>query len=180
MANETMVNPIDIGIVVIIGFCLLRGFFRGIIKETASIAGILCGVWIAWLYYKNVAHFIGAWISSISYLDVLSFMIIFFSVLVIANILGSIIKHFAKAIYFEKIDRVAGAVFGAAKGIIAAAFCLAALVLFLPENNSLLKSSRLSPRIFLFSGKALQKIPEDVKKKIKKKTNSLQKTWKAT
>ncbi|PQP34359.1 colicin V production protein, partial [Desulfobacteraceae bacterium SEEP-SAG9] len=32
-------NPLDILIIVIAGFCLIRGIFRGLIKELSSIIG---------------------------------------------------------------------------------------------------------------------------------------------
>ena len=36
-------NILDILIAVIVGFCLVRGIFRGIIKELTSIVGVVAG-----------------------------------------------------------------------------------------------------------------------------------------
>ena len=44
-------NPFDMVIVVILSFCLIRGFFRGLIKELASIVGVLGGFYAAYTYY---------------------------------------------------------------------------------------------------------------------------------
>jgi len=36
-------NPFDTIIAIILGYCLIRGFFRGLIKELSSIIGVLGG-----------------------------------------------------------------------------------------------------------------------------------------
>ncbi|MGD9259358.1 MAG: CvpA family protein, partial [Desulfobacterales bacterium] len=36
-------NPFDILIIIILGYSLIRGLFRGLVKEVASIIGVLGG-----------------------------------------------------------------------------------------------------------------------------------------
>ena len=39
----SLTNPFDIGIIIIFGFCMIRGFFRGFVKEVISLIGVLAG-----------------------------------------------------------------------------------------------------------------------------------------
>jgi len=40
-------NALDVVIAVIVGFCLIRGIFRGLIKELSSIIGVFAGFYFA-------------------------------------------------------------------------------------------------------------------------------------
>ena len=70
-------NTFDIAIIVIFGFCMIRGFFRGLIKELSSIIGVLGGFYAAYTYYMQVAIPLSGWIQNDSYRNILSFLIIF-------------------------------------------------------------------------------------------------------
>jgi len=41
--NADFINPVDIGIIIIFGYCLIRGFFRGFIKELFSLIAVFGG-----------------------------------------------------------------------------------------------------------------------------------------
>ncbi|MBW1983457.1 MAG: CvpA family protein, partial [Deltaproteobacteria bacterium] len=49
-------NTFDIIIAAIFGYCLVRGLFRGLIKELASIIGVLSGFYAAYTYYQEAAR----------------------------------------------------------------------------------------------------------------------------
>ena len=70
-------NLFDVIILVIFGYCLIRGLFRGLIKELASIVGVLSGFYAAYTYYQEVARLMSEWISNEAYLNIVSFLIIF-------------------------------------------------------------------------------------------------------
>ena len=60
-------NLFDIVILVIIGFCLIRGGFRGLIKEVAAIVGVLGGFYGAYRYYQILGGILSKWISTDAY-----------------------------------------------------------------------------------------------------------------
>ena len=84
-------NALDIVICIIGGFCLVRGLFRGIIKEVSSVFGVLVGFYGAYTYYPLLAQWFSKIIADKSYLYIISFLtaftVLFF--LVSAGLLSS-------------------------------------------------------------------------------------------
>ena len=70
-------NLFDITVIIITSYCLIRGVFRGLIKEISSIVGVLGGFYAAYTYYGDLGKLLGRWISDTAYLNILSFLIIF-------------------------------------------------------------------------------------------------------
>jgi len=54
-------NFFDIIVVVILGYCFIRGIFRGLIKELSSIVGVFGGFYAAYTYYMMVAKLLSKW-----------------------------------------------------------------------------------------------------------------------
>ena len=132
---------LDVVMIVITGFCLIRGIFRGLIKEISSIVGVLAGYYAAYTYYGYPAKLLSQWLSNSGYINLLSFFIIFCLVFLIISILGVIIKYLLSISHLGWADRISGAVFGLTKGILIAAILLlaglAAAVTFAVAANSL-------------------------------------------
>ena len=84
-------NLLDIVMIIILCFCLIRGGFRGLIKELSSIMGVFLGFYGAYTYYPVVAKWLSRWISNEGYGNILSFLIIFCVVFLLISILGIII-----------------------------------------------------------------------------------------
>ena len=80
-------NPFDILIIIILGYSLVRGLFRGLVKEVASIIGVLGGFYAAYTYYMVLGKLLSSFIKNTGYLNILSFLIIFCGVLITVSIL---------------------------------------------------------------------------------------------
>ncbi|MGD9335332.1 MAG: CvpA family protein, partial [Desulfobacterales bacterium] len=106
-------NFFDIIVIVILGYCLIRGAFRGLVKELSSIIGVFGGFFGAYTYYPVLAKPLSKWIANVGYLNLLSFLIIFCGVFIIISILGIIINYLLKIVFLSWLDRVSGAMFGA-------------------------------------------------------------------
>jgi len=170
-------NPFDIVIAVILIFCLVRGIFRGLIKELSSIVGVLAGFYAAYSYYPDLGHVLAKWISSPAYLNILSFMLIFFGVFISIGILGVIIKYLLSIAFLGWVDRLCGAGFGVLKGILISSVILLVLATFLPKGAPIIKESILAPRVMLVSETMAQVIPIEMKREFSKKITTLKKSW---
>ena len=171
-------NQFDILIVIIFGFCLIRGFFRGFIKEISSIIGVLGGFYAAYTYYMVLAKLLSGWISDKSYLDIISFLIVFCVVFFIISIIGVVIKYILNIAFLGWIDRICGAGFGIIKATLITSILLIALTSFLPKGAPIVKDSMLSPHVSVISEKMAKVIPEDMKHHFVSKIEELKKTWK--
>lgn len=171
-------NIFDIIIVIILSYCVIRGVFRGLVKEISSIIGVLGGYYAAYSYYPVIAKVLTRWISNAAYLNILSFLIIFCVVFIIISVLGVVIKYVLNIAFLGWVDRICGAGFGIIKGILIGSVLLITLTTFLPKNAPIIKDSLLAPYVTLVSEKMAKVISKDMKKIFATKIEALKKVWK--
>ncbi len=171
-------NTFDIVIIIIFGFCMIRGFFRGLIKELSSIIGVLGGFYAAYTYYMQVAIPLSGWIQNDSYRNILSFLIIFCAVFLIISILGVIIKYILNIAFLGWADRICGTGFGLIKGVLIVSVLLIAFTTFLPKGAPVIKNSLLAPHVRMVSEKMVKVVPAEMKRNFLSKMEELKKFWK--
>jgi membrane protein required for colicin V production len=171
-------NPFDIIIVVILGYSLVRGIFRGLVKEVSSIIGVLGGFYAAFTYYTILAKLLSGLIKEPAYLNILSFLIIFCSVLIVVSILGVIIKYLLNIAFLGWVDRIGGVGFGLVKGILIASILFITLTAFLPKGSAFLKNSMLAPHVSWVSEKMAKVVSKEMKQDFVAKLGELKKAWK--
>lgn len=170
-------NFFDIIVIVILGYCLIRGVFRGLIKELSSIIGVFGGFYAAFTYYPMLAKPLSKWITNSGYLNILSFLIIFCCVFTIISILGVIINYLLKIAFLSWLDRILGSVFGALKGMLIVSVLFIALTAFLPKGTPVIKDSLLSPYVTLVSEKIAKVVSKDMKHAFSAKIKTIKKAW---
>jgi len=171
-------NPFDIIAVVILAFSLIRGIFRGLIKEISSLIAVLAGFYAAYTYYPQIAHLLAKWISNTGYRDILSFLTIFCAVFLVISILGVIIKYLLKITFLGWVDRIAGMGVGFIKGVLIVSVLLIALTAFLPKGAPIIKHSLLAPHVSMVSEKLSVVVSRDMKHQFNVKIKEFKKTWK--
>ncbi len=171
-------NPFDILIIIILGYSLVRGLFRGLVKELSSIIGVLGGFYAAYTYYPVVAGLLSRLIHDLSYLNILSFLIIFCGVLIIVGVLGVIIKYLLNIAFLGWIDRIGGVIFGVLKGILIVSILFITLTAFLPKGTAFIKNSELAPHLSWISEKMANVISKEMKQDFNAKLGELKKAWK--
>jgi len=171
-------NPFDIIIIVILGYSLVRGVFRGLVKEVSSIIGVLGGFYAAFTYYTMLAKLLSGLIKEPAYLNILSFLIIFCTVLIIVGVLGIIIKYLLNIAFLGWVDRIGGVGFGLAKGVLIASVLFITLTAFLPKVSAFLKNSMLAPHVSWVSEKMVKVVSKEMKQDFMAKLGELKKTWK--
>lgn len=170
-------NPLDMIIIIIIAFCLIRGVFRGLVKEISSIIGVFGGFYAAYTYYMEISAPLSKLISNIAYLNILSFLFVFCIIFIIISFLGVLIKHALNIAFLGWVDRICGAGFGITKGALIVAVLLIALTAFLPKKAPVIKNSVLAPLVTMVSEKMVKVISDDMKIKYKIKIKELKKAW---
>jgi membrane protein required for colicin V production len=173
-----LLNPVDIGIAAITAFCVIRGFFRGFIKEVFSLVGALAGFYIACIYYTDAAKLLVRWVPAFGYLNIISFVIIFIGIFTLISIVGTGIKYLLNIVLLGWVDRIFGMLFGAAKGVLIGAVLLFVLTAFVPQSASMIKSSTLAPEITRISEKMIGIVPAAVKRQFIDKIEVFKKKWK--
>ena len=171
-------NPFDILIIVIIGYSLVRGIFRGLVNEVSSIIGVFGGFYAAYTYYKILAKLFSGLISDVAYLNILSFLIIFCGVLIVVSALGVIIKYLLNIAFLGWVDRIGGLIFGISKGFLIVSVLFISLTAFLPKGTAFIKNSVLAPHITWVSEKMVKVVSQEMKIDFMTKLGELKKAWK--
>ncbi|MBU4319171.1 MAG: CvpA family protein [Proteobacteria bacterium] len=171
-------NSLDIIIACILGYCLIRGIFRGLIKELSSIVGVLAGVYLASAYYPLTSNLLSKWVANASYRDISGFLMIFCGVLLVVGVVGVIIRYLLKIASAGWVDRLLGTLFAVVKAVLIVSVILVILTSFLPKNAAIMKNSILAPHVVYVSEKIIQMVPESMKAEFYNKFKELKNTWK--
>lgn len=170
-------NPFDVFVIIVLGYSIVRGLFRGLVKEVSSIIGVLGGFYAAYSYYPIVAQLLSSLISDQSYLNILSFLLIFCSILIIISILGVVIKYLLNVGFLGWIDRICGVGFGFVKGVLIVAVFFIILTTFLSRGAPLIKESILAPHVIWISEKMVNLVSIEMKKDFLGKLDEFKKEW---
>jgi membrane protein required for colicin V production len=171
-------NPFDILIIVILGYSLVRGLFRGLVKEVSSIIGVLGGFYAAYTYYDIPAGLLSSLIKNTAYLNILSFLGVFCSVVILVSFLGVIIKYLLNIAFLGWVDRICGVGFGFIKGILIVCVLFITLTAFLPKGSAFIRNSVLAPHVSWASEKMANVISKEMKRDFMAKLGELKKAWK--
>ena len=170
-------NLLDIILALILGYCLVRGIFRGLIKELSSIVGVLGGFYAAYTYYPQLAKYLARWVTDPGYLSIISFMLIFTVVFLVVGVAGVVIKYLMNIAFLGWTDRICGALFGSLKGLLITTVLLVVLTTFLPGNAAILKQSWVARHMMQFSAYLVKVTPKEMKKNFAVKVKELNKSW---
>lgn len=162
-------NGLDIFFVVVLGFFLFRGIFRGLILEISSIAGILAGFLAANRYYPQVQPVVENILKSPDWAQIAAYLLIFLTVMAAVAILALMLKKFMKLIMLGWLDRTGGAALGLIKAGILCSLALLLLTVFLPRDHRLLTTSRIAPYVRTLSQNMAVYLPEELKQKFRVK-----------
>jgi membrane protein required for colicin V production len=139
---------VDIAILVILCLFLLKGVFRGLLKEICSLLGLLLGGAFAFTFHLSLAHFLQSSFNLPEQLCIWgAFLAIFLLVVVLFGVIGFVLNRFLKLIFLGGFNRLAGGIFGIIQGVVIISMIVLAL------NSSVvpamargkLKQSQLAP-----------------------------------
>jgi len=140
-------NLLDLVIIAMMIFLVVRGIFRGFFMEVGSLAGVILGVWLANHYQPQMTNYLKAYLPSGNFLPMISFAVIFVIVFVLCNLLGWSLKVIMKKAFFGWADRTLGAGLAISKGIIITYLIIVLLTFFVPSKTPLIAESRLAPLV---------------------------------
>ncbi len=170
-------NPFDILIIVILAFCLIRGMFRGLVKEISSIIGVIGGFYAAYTYYRLPAPYLTQWIANPAYRNIVSFLLLFCVTVIVISLLGALIRFLLKITFLTWFDRLCGASFGALKGLLIVSVLLTMFTAFLPKDSPVIRNSLLSPHVTAISEEMSQFITAEMKQNFNNNLKGFKKSW---
>ncbi|MDH3338107.1 MAG: CvpA family protein [Gammaproteobacteria bacterium] len=112
---------IDILIAVAIVVSMIVGIVRGFVKEAISMAALLIAIWAALYFGPRVGDISDSWLSSEDLQAWFGRILVFAVILSVGGLLGWGISKLVRLSILSGMDRLAGTVFGAFRGILLAA-----------------------------------------------------------
>lgn len=105
---------IDIVLAVPMVWLMLRGWKHGVVREVATLAGVVLGVWAS-------VH-LSQWVAELTGIEgawgvVTAFFICFVGALVLTFLLGRVVEGMLKAVKMGMANRIAGAALGLVKAL---------------------------------------------------------------
>jgi membrane protein required for colicin V production len=112
-------NYIDIIIIVILGFSMVRGFMNGLVKEVASLAALILGIWGAIRFSSFTAGKLYDYFDMTGkYVGIISFLITFGIIVIIIHFIGLLVDKLMEAVALGFINKLLGIAFGLFKSVI--------------------------------------------------------------
>ena len=170
-------NLLDIIILSTMGFLILKGLLRGYLRETASLAGVIGGIFLANFFQPRVTAYLESYLPALDILPLVSFTAILLLVVIGSNILGWILKFMFWKVLQGWSGRALGGGLAAVKGVILIYLVIILLFFFLPAKTPLIATSKLAPSIISSYQAMVSLISpvsfDDWKKKIMGKTKEI-------
>ena len=117
---------LDLILIVPMGWLVFLGWKKGIIREAATLAGIVAGIWAAVNLSKLVASLLGL---NGENAILIAFFITFVGTLVLTYLLGHGIERMVKSAHLSLANKLVGALLGMAKALCVIAVILNGIVL---------------------------------------------------
>jgi membrane protein required for colicin V production len=109
-------NYIDIIILIILGLSVLTGFVNGLVKEVASLAALIFGIWGAIRFSGFTSGKLYEYFDmSGQYIGIVSFIITFIIIVIVIHFMGMLIDKLMKAVALGFLMKLLGTVFALLK-----------------------------------------------------------------
>ncbi|MGH9564449.1 MAG: CvpA family protein [Candidatus Angelobacter sp.] len=133
-------NALDWLILVIMVLSVLLAAAQGFFFEVISLAGAVVGYLLAAWGYGRIAPWFLQYVKQQAFADLAAFLTIFIAVVLLAGAIARITRWAVREAGLRWVDRLLGAVFGLARGIVVVTAGILALTAFAPDSRQLTKS----------------------------------------
>ncbi len=145
---------------------------QGFFYEAFSLAGTVVGYLLAsWEYYR-VAVRLTAYTKTQWAANVAAFLLIFLAVMLFAGIVARLARWAMREVGLRWFDRVLGALFGLARGVLLVAVTILGVVTFAPGSR-MLANSQLAPYFLVVARAATWVAPADVRAQFRQGLDTL-------
>jgi len=159
----TGVDWIIVGVVLL---SVLLAAAQGFFFEVFSLGGAILGYLLAAWEYTRLAPKFLPYVKSAAIADLVGFLTIFFAFVLLAGMVGRLVRWTVAEAGLRWIDRLLGAAFGLARGLIVITVAVLALAAFAPDFKPLADSELA--RYFLLSARGVVRLaPAEVQQRLR-------------
>ncbi|MBI4764571.1 MAG: CvpA family protein [Deltaproteobacteria bacterium] len=178
LCYQNNMNLLDIAILIIVALMTIRGFFRGIVQEAATLLGLIASFFLSALYYKNLS----VWLERFApnhqiILSFFCFVFLFILCIFLFNFLAILARGAIRLALLGWLDRTLGGLFGLIKAAVILFVLVTMLTVIYPKSGPVVEGSRFFPSILTVTEKLSALIPFKIKDDFLSKKKDLQNFW---
>lgn len=128
-------NQVDAAVLLILGLAAVRGYVRGILRESFGVLGLVGGIVAGLAYSQQLSDVLVSrgFLRGVEAPFVAAPML-FVGVYLVATILGLLAHRLAKTFFLGGLDRIGGIAFGLVRGLALSGLLLALASQWLPKD----------------------------------------------
>lgn len=105
---------LDLIIVLLSVFLLIKGVWKGFVKEIAGIIAVGLAVVLSFIYHKDAADYFASFVDD-KYINLVGYIVVFLVVYLVVMLAGNLLDKILKTVFLGGINRVLGGLFGLVK-----------------------------------------------------------------
>ena len=135
LVRDCRVIWLDYILLLVIAISTLLSLWRGFVTEAISLLGWIVALWIAVVFFKDLAPLLQDWIDTPAIRDVTAFALLFVGTVLVAALVNFLAGQLVAKSGLTATDRALGMLFGIARGVvIVAVMVLLAGLTTLPQD----------------------------------------------
>ena len=162
-------NLLDIVILSMMIFFILKGLGRGFVREIGSLAGVIFGIWLGIQAQPHMTGYLKKYLPFVEFLPLISFLAIFSLCVIAGNFSGWILRLIFGKVFAKWGGRTLGAALATIKGVIIIYLAIVLLTFSLPSKTPLIADSKLAPLIITSYQSMIELVSQDHFKRLMKK-----------
>jgi len=171
-------NGFDIVVLVIVLFCLIRGYFKGLVGEVSGIIGVIAGFYGANTYFPMLTPYLEKFIETPGVRNLVCFFVLFCAILIIISLVAGLIHKILNLVFLGWADRFFGLIFGAAKGVLIVSVLFTMIMTFIPGEKGFLSGSKTLPHVAKIADTMTLFISKNTKIDFSKHLEGIKAKWK--
>ncbi|MDR1045087.1 MAG: CvpA family protein [Candidatus Adiutrix sp.] len=150
----------DIALLVLLAYFLLRGLLRGVVKEVVAVLGLFVAFWVAGIYWPLGGEHLKPIFDLAGQRGVTSFILIFVVVYFLISLISIFVDKIVKLTISPVVSALLGMVAGVVKGILVCGILLAGAETFLKPTEKFFTESKIWPYLQPVTDQAKAWMPE--------------------
>lgn len=175
LGMESAPNILDLALMALLCFFLVRGVVRGFVRETMGLVGVVAAIVISALFYQELAALLerltkvqGQWWPAVA------FGLILVLVLGLSSYLGAALSRLILSGPLSLFDRTLGAGLGLAKGVLVTYLLLNLMLLALPfQAPDSVRRSIVAPYVVQAGRAIVDLLPDDLTTRLQERAGLL-------
>ena len=108
---------LDLIIALFATYLLVKGIWKGFVKEIAGIIAVVAGIAVAFLFAEQTEQLLAPYIGE-RYLRTVAYVVLFMLTYILTNLLGNLLDKILRSIMLGGINRILGGFFGLLKALL--------------------------------------------------------------